>query len=146
MSSTGYSTVLRPDPRLRMLVLLGTAFAVSAGLLVIATLPAAGFTRLGAGMCWLAVVGWKIARLVRGWRRCEVLGIASDGTVTIQGREGPDVAGRLCAGSLVLARVAWLRFETPDGYRWAEPAAGNPRECDAWRRLRVIWRHLGSAE
>jgi len=40
--------------------------------------------------------------------------------------------------------LAWLVLASPDGRRWLALLQGDSRESEQWRRLQVIWRHMGS--
>ena len=50
----------------------------------------------------------------------------------------------LLSGSLVLPGVAWLRISVGTGPAYGELLTGNPRKNEDWRRLLVIWRHIGA--
>ena len=53
------------------------------------------------------------------------------------------VPARLLSGSVVLEKYAWLFIKPRNGCRYAELVRGDSLENQAWRRLQVIWRHLG---
>jgi len=48
------------------------------------------------------------------------------------------------AGSVVLWHFAWLRFRTENGRRHVELMRRKTAQNKDWRRLQVIWRHLGA--
>jgi len=51
---------------------------------------------------------------------------------------------RLLPGSMLLRRVGWIRWDDGCGRQYAELLRGRSRESDDWRRLQVIWRHIGA--
>ena len=55
------------------------------------------------------------------------------------------VAGTDSIRDLVADRIGWLHLKTADGKQFAELICGDCRESDDWRRLQVIWRHIGAA-
>ncbi|MDX1481905.1 MAG: hypothetical protein R3315_09530 [Woeseiaceae bacterium] len=143
-SSATYATELVPDPRLRIVVIVVAAAALGGGLLVIVTLPVAPGWRAGFGAAWCAVSAVRLAQLLRGFARCARLRLAADGSLAVIGAGGPPAQARLLPGSVVLSTCAWLRIGFDDGSASVELLAGNARGDHAWRRLQVIWRHLGA--
>ena len=132
MSSNTYSACLTPDPWLRLVVLISGRLLIAASLVLVLTLP-------------LAAVGrFELQRLRRGQRYCQAIRIFSDGGVEILDPAGDWVPGRLLSGSLVLQTIGWLRLTTDDGMSLVETVRGDARECEQWRRLQVIWRHIGA--
>ncbi len=96
-------------------------------------------------------VGWTLGNAIRllaiyqGYRRCQRIRIDHTGHVVVVAPDGCCVQATLLSGSLVLANVAWLRIESATGRRYFEPLRGRARQSVQWRRLQVIWRHLGAA-
>ena len=97
----------------------------------------------GAGWLWLGS-----SQLFNAWRAftlvCRIR-LHADGSAEIGDPSGAWRCATLGRGSVVLERVAWLRFDVDGGSQIAELLTGNPRKNKDWRRLQVIWRHLGSA-
>ncbi len=48
-------------------------------------------------------------------------------------------------GCVVMRKLAWLRLKPATGARYHELLRRNSLESEQWRRLQVIWRHLGAA-
>ena len=145
MSSTPYSTELDTEPLLRRIVLASGALLTVAGILVITTLPVAPSWR------WLAAGAWclgglrEVLLIAGGYRRYGRIRIDSAGAIRLQGPGGDWTVAELRAGSVVLQRLAWLRFRLPDGSGCGELLRGDTFEDEHWRRFQLVWRHLGGA-
>lgn len=144
MLSNAYFAELRPDPALRCLVLWSGALLAFAGLAVIATLGLPVALRLSGGGVWLAVMGAQVWTLRCGWHRCRALRLYADATLAVLGADGVWRPGRLESDSVVLRRWAWIRLRAASGLAFAEPLRGSCRGSRDWRRLQVIWRHIGA--
>lgn len=143
MSSPAFSTELRPDPRLRALVLASGAGLGALGIVVLVTLPVAGCLRAILVFVWWAVTVRELSVQLAGYARVRVLRLDAGGQVQLGTRDRGWQPARLAAGSIVLGSLAWLRFRTADG-QVAELLAGSCRRDEHWRRLQLIWRHLGA--
>ena len=144
MSSNAYWACLTPDPRLRILVLTSGCCLIAAGLVVILTLPLDAAVRAAACLFW-SVSGYRELRaLRRGYRACSAIRLAPGGELTVCSRDGEWLPGTLLAGSVVLRNLAWLRLRTAAGARTLECLRGDARKSEDWRRLQVIWRHIGA--
>ena len=145
MSSTAYSTCLDADPGLRRLTLvLALAFA-GVGLLLIAMMPAGAFVRGAAAAAWLLVCVRDITGFRRGYGRYRRLSIDQDRQLRLLDVGGNWRPARVLPGSIVLRRYAWLRICDDEGLVFAEPVRGRCRANPEWRRLQVLWRHVGAA-
>lgn len=71
--------------------------------------------------------------------------MSAGGAVEVVGQDGGWRAATLQNGSVVLSEFAWLRIETCDGRKVVELLRGNCRKNKEWRRLQMIWRHLGGS-
>lgn len=145
MSSNVYSAELVPDPALRVLVLLSGIGLGIVGLRLILglALPASA---IGLGVAvWLYFMLSEISVLARQFRISHGLRLYADCSLMRLDQEGRWRPVQLLPGSLVLAKLAWIRYETNGGIRSAELLWGNRRESHDWRRLQVIWRHIGAA-
>ncbi len=120
------------------------AVMLGGGLLVIVTLPLAPAWRWACAAAWLAASVLRLARLLWGFARCDRIRLVADGSLAVTRVRGPAVPARLLPGSVVLSSLAWLRIGFDDGGDSVELLAGDARKSDAWRRLQVIWRHLGA--
>lgn len=110
-----------------------------------ATLPWPLSARFAAALTWCLVCGWELRRIVVAWADCQSLRISAEGEVRVLGRNGEWVRARLLSGSLLLRHWAWIRIHREDGPVGAELLRGSCREGDDWRRLQVIWRHVGDS-
>jgi len=101
--------------------------------------------RLLAAGAWLPIGLLELCRFVQGYRSCERLRVFADGSAATADATGAWRKAKLRPGSVVLDRVAWLRIDAGQGGRFTELLVGNSRKNNEWRRLQVIWRHLGTA-
>ena len=144
MSSTAYSAEIRPDERLRRIVLLSGVVLGVTGVAVILTMPMHPLVLLAACGGWLGFSYSELARLRRGYSRCYRLRFAASGDLWLLGAEGTWQPARLLPGSLLLRRVGWIVLRSAGSGRFAEPIRGHCRKDSDWRRLQVIWRHIGA--
>ncbi len=144
MSSSTYSTELRPDTALRRLVLLsGVLLGVAGGILIVTlTLPV--WLRCVAVAGWFVLTAYELATVSRAYTEYGRLRTDACGEFQVRDRSGAWHAAELLPGSLMLRRAGWIRLATGTGHRFAEPIRGNCRENEDWRRLQVIWRHVGA--
>ena len=144
MSSSTYSVCLTPDPRLRRLIdRSGIAFALF-GVILIWQLPQPLWMLLSGTVAWLAMYAWQIRRLRYGWRACRAIRALPGPTFEVQNRNGDWLPAELKSGSFVIGFVAWLRLSTNDSEEIVELLLRSRRRCNNWRRLQVIWRHIGA--
>ena len=144
MPSNAYSAGFRPDPSLRRIVLGSGVVSGIAGVVVIATLPfPAAF--LGAGVVfWSALMFMRLRHLWRSWSVCRRLRIRAGGEIAVCGPDGTWRDAALLPGGVLLRHWAWLRYRTSSGRIAVELLRGCCRESRDWRRLQVIWRHIGA--
>lgn len=146
MSSRRYSAELQTDLLLRRLVLLTGAGLGLVGLLLTLRLPV-HFAIAGAvALAWSGYFTCQLRKTMRAYAATRGLRIAADGSLRRLDATGRWRPARLLQGSVVLARLAWIRFETEQGAQAAELLGGDPRKSHDWRRLQVIWRHIGAVE
>ena len=144
MSSNTYFADLHPDNSLRLLVLVSGAFLAVVGVALIFALPLHGAASFIGSCTWLVWCGWDLVKVSRGYALCCRLRLRANGDVLLLDPQGNWRAARLLAGSILLRRVGWIRVETELGQHCAEPIRGSCRESVDWRRLQVIWRHIGA--
>jgi hypothetical protein len=114
-----------------LMLILGLALPVSA---------------IGLGVAvWLYWMLSEISVLAREFRVSRGLRLYADCSLTRLDQGGNWRSVQLLPGSVVLAGLAWIRYETRGGVRSAELLRGSRRESHDWRRLQVIWRHIGAA-
>lgn len=145
MSSSTYVADLHPDARLRQLVLLSGTGLSGVGALLIFGLPW-HIAATTAGAClWLAFCARELMILRRSFISCRRFRVMADGAVLLLGEDGDWRAAELAPGSIVLRRLAWIRCRTDRGDCFSELVSGSCRKSDDWRRMQVIWRHIGGA-
>ena len=145
MSSSTFSANLRPDSALRHVVTLsGIALAASGGAIILA-MPLHPALKTAAAIAWLLLSIKELATLRRGFADCKVLRLSADGQLSVLDARGKWQAARILAGTVVLRRFAWIRCSTGRGRQCAELLRGDCRESCDWRRLQVIWQHIGGA-
>ncbi len=140
-----FSTCLRPDPWLRIIVLISGRLLIAAGLVVVLTLQIEVGIRAIAALTWLLVGGRQLQQTERGFASCRAIRLLPDGQIAILDSNDQWLPGRLQSGSVVLGTLAWLRLKTYSGANHVELLRGNCRQDQQWRRLQVIWRHIGAA-
>ncbi len=118
--------------------------ATVVGLVTIVLLSLPLTWRAFAALVWLLLNGRELALFSKGHKRCQRIRIEHSGDVELLAPDGNWTPATLLAGSVVLRRFAWLRFETRDGRRFAELMCCKTAQNKEWRRLQVIWRHLGA--
>ena len=94
---------------------------------------------------WIGLCGYEWLAFWRGYAVGGKLRIAAGGLAERQRRDGTWEPSSLCAGSVVLPRVAWLRIAPRHGRPYAELVGAGNQGSEDWRRLQVIWRHIGAA-
>ena len=144
MSSSAFSAEFSADFRLRCAVLLSGATLAALGLLVIKLLPVHFALRVTGAVAWAVSSGIELSRLRRAYARYVGLRVGHDGAMHVQKRGGGWQAARLLPGSLLLRRMAWIRVQSERGEVFAELLRGECRRSANWRRLHVIWRHIGA--
>ena len=119
---------------------------VIAGIAAIATLPLSLSARMATALTWCVASVWELWRIGTGWADCRALRIFGDGQIRVRGGGDEWVRARLLPGSVLLRRWAWIRVRREDGPVFAELLRGSCRIRHDWRRLQVIWRHVGDWE
>ena len=144
MSSNTFSSDLAPDASLRRIVL-GSGIAGAAGsVAAIAVLPFAVHWRVATCLLWLLICGRDLWLIATAYRSCARMRIMATGEMLVYGRDGCCTGATLGAGSVVLRHFAWLRFRAENGRRHVELLRCTTARNKDWRRLQVIWRHLGA--
>lgn len=144
MSSITYSTELRPDPLLcRIVVLSGVMFS-GIGVVLILRLPLPPFALLLGSVVWLVQSVRELRQIDRDYGRCRRLRLAADGGILLLDIDGNWHTGRFLPGSILLRRIGWIRVKHDERRTGAMLFRGSCRESHDWRRLQVIWRHIGA--
>lgn len=144
MSSCKFEAVLCPEARLRKLLLTISVAATLIGALLIARLPLL-FGYQAAFACLWSLAGWlELKGQCSGVRRVHTIVLYSDGRLEGASADGKREPLQLRPGSVVLARMAWLRLRFANGREYGElltPRAATSRD---WQRLQLVWRQRAS--
>ena len=116
-----------------------------AGLVLVILLAVAIPVKGLLAITWIGLCGYEWLALWRGYATGGKLRIAAGGRVERQRGDGTWEPASLCAGSVVLPRIAWLRVVPQRGRPYAELVCSGNHGSEDWRRLQVIWRHIGAA-
>lgn len=144
MSSISYSTCLTPDPWLRITVLTSGRLLIAAGLILILTLDLDTTIRVVGCVVWFVAGRYEIVAIERGFESCNGVRLSADGEFAILNNDQEWLPVTLLTGSIVLRNYAWLRLQAENGEKFVELLRGNARQSEDWRRLQVIWRHIGA--
>ena len=144
MSSTAYFAEFKPDPHLRRLVAASGVLLGIAGVLVILLLPTDLWMRLAACVVWVVTSAREHRQLQRGWADCRALRFTANGELMVLGADQTWRAARQETGSVLLRKLGWIRLRDHRGVVFGELLSGDDRASPDWRRLQVIWRHVGA--
>jgi hypothetical protein len=144
VSSNTFLIELKPESLLRRIVILYGIGATALGTALIWMLAIEATWRCAAAVVWLVLNGRQLCQIASGHQHCRCIRMGPSGAVQLQGPDGCWFAATLLPGSVVTGRLAWLRFEAEDGRRFAELLRQKCFGNKDWRRLRVIWNHLGA--
>ena len=144
MPSTAYSAELEPDPRLRRLVLASGLALTALGLLLLLTMDLPAWLRAAASFSWTLMSLLEIRSLGRNYSRFQRVRFDASGRWQLRDAAGDWHPAELCAGSLLLRRFGWLRLRIGGGATLVDLCRGDTRTNRDWRRLQVLWRHVGA--
>lgn len=144
MSSSAFSAEFSPGFGLRSIVQLSGVTLAALGLLLILLMPVHVALRVTGAALWVIASSIEFLRLQRAYARYCGLRVRYDGAVHLRERGGDWQAASLLPGSLLLRRLAWIRLRSEHGEVFAELLYGTRRDSRDWRRLHVIWRHIGA--
>ena len=145
MSSAGFEAGLVPMRTCRRFLVLLSAGATLAGVLLILDMPLLPGPKGLFAALWLGAGLAEARAQCRGMRRISRFRISADGSLEGQAPDGGIEALQLMSGSVVLARMAWLRVRFSDGTAYGELLTGDGRVNDDWHRLQLVWRQRASA-
>jgi hypothetical protein len=129
---------------LRRFVQWSAAAMALAGVAVIASLDAPVAARLSAVHVWCVIMACQVGALRRSWGQCAGFRVHADGSVEVRNSAGEWRCGQLEPDGVLLRRWAWIRLRKGSGRPFAEPLRGSCRDSREWRRLQVVWRHVGA--
>ena len=144
MSLPTYSSYLQADDRARIVVIISGQLLALFGCIIILTLDMPAALRATGCVAWWLWTQLEIGRMERGFANCRAVRVHADRSIEILDREMECIPSRLLGGSMVLPNLAWIRYETGNGSTAAELFIGDCRSSNEWRRLQVIWRHVGA--
>jgi len=144
VSSTAYSAEISPDPVLRRIVLWSGVLLGIAGVLAVLILPVSLWVRLALAAGWAGASFLELRQLLRAWRKCCRVRIDSTGEIQLLDDSGRWRGGGLVSGGVLLRKIGWIRLRNHAGAPFGELLAGDSRMSPDWRRLQVIWRHIGA--
>ena len=144
MSSIKYSAELMPDPKLRRFVLATGGLASIGGVLAIATMEIFLSVKIALAMTWCLLSAWNLLLIARRYKSCCRLQLDASGELRVFAADDCCRTATIEPGSVVLQRIAWLRFRTGEGKRHVELLGRESAGTHEWRRFQVIWRHLGA--
>ncbi len=144
MSSTTFSTELRPELQLRDAVQLSGLTTLFLGFLALLLMPVGSVWRVTASLLWLFYCIQELRTIRAAYSQYSAVNIDAIGEVRLVTRSGDYHAAILLPGSVLFPGYAWFRFKTENGLVFGELLRGNSRESKHWRHLQVIWRHIGA--
>ena len=148
MSSNAYLAKISPDPYLRRIVLASGALLALAGVPLIIVLPVDPVLRAAALLLWLALAVQELSRVRAAWYLCHALRFSADGAVAVLMSGQTWQPAHLLSGGILLRKLGWIRLSVrlPTGQKLVlgELLRGDSRKSADWRRLHVIWRHVGA--
>jgi len=114
------------------------------GIVTIFSLPIdARLQALGA-VVWSLQGGVQWTFISSAHKRFRGVRIHGDGTAQLLDNGGEWHAATICKECIVLSTFAWLKLKPAQGGTYCELLRGDSRANKQWRRLQVIWRHLGT--
>jgi len=126
-------------------IVIGTGIAAMAGgVIAIAGLPFAPSWRSLWAALWTIAGCYELKGIADRNKRYRLLRIEQDGNILVTMSDGCCMPATLSAGSVVLGSLAWLRFKAENGRHHVELFCRESPGNKDWRRLQVIWRHLGA--
>ena len=129
---------------MRQIVVAAAWAAMSIGLITIISLPIDSSLRAAGSSIWLLAMGAELMVISSAHKRFGRIRMHSDGRVELYDNEGIWQPAAIGNGCVVLRKLAWLRLKPATGTRYHELLRRNSLESEQWRRLQVIWRHLGA--
>jgi len=117
---------------------------IAAGLALILVLDIDVVLRVAGCLVWVLAGRFELRRLEQGFDACKAIRIDSSGEAMILNSEENWMPATLLTGSVLLRRLAWIRLQDQSGQIFLELISGDARQSQDWRRLQVIWRHIGA--
>ena len=144
MSSIAYFAEIIPDPFLRRIVLWSGVLLCIVAILVILNLPMDLWARLALSVGWAALSVRELRQLRAGWAECRRLRISPDREIAVLQASDEWCEAQWVTGGVLLQKIGWIRVRNRHGVVFGELLCGDVRASPDWRRLQVIWRHVGA--
>jgi hypothetical protein len=128
----------------RIVVLTSGRLLIAAGVTLILVLAIDVPLRALGCLIWVAIGCFELRRLQLGFDSCNGIRIDPNGEIAILNNDQEWVPGTLQTGSVLLRQLGWLRLQSSSGQIFLELIRGDARQSQDWRRLQVIWRHIGA--
>jgi len=96
-------------------------------------------------LVWIAGGRHELVQIERGFESLMAIRLSSIGEIAVLGKDQEWLPVTLQTGSVVLRKFAWLRLRAANGDNFVELLRGDARQSQDWRRLQVIWRHIGAS-
>lgn len=144
LSSTIYCACLTPDTWLRIVVLSSGRVLIAAGTVFILILDQHPIARGIACIAWLSYGRFRLLQIGTGFDACLAIRVYPEGAASVLSSDSVWVSAHLLPGSIMLQKLGWLRLRTDAGLLIQELVRRDGRGDLDWRRLQVIWRHIGA--
>lgn len=115
------------------------------GFILIVMLELNVLIRVVVALVWGALSYLELRQLHQGFKTFGAIRVFPGGAILLQNIDKEWIPADLLTGSLLLRHFGWLRLCSADGCRFVELIRGDSRKSHQWRRLQVIWRHIGAA-
>ncbi len=113
-------------------------------MVIILTLPLEAPIRGCACVLCVALGRFELQRLCAGHDNCLEIRLTAGGDALILDPEQRWHPATLQTGSVLLRNYVWLRLRGANGRLYSELIRGDARKSQDWRRLQLIWRHIGA--
>lgn len=145
MSSRVFVAELSPEPALRRVLAASALIGYLLGIATIGSLPVGGRLGVLGAVVWslLGAAQWFL--ISSAHTRFQKVRIYCDGTAELLDKDGEWHPATISKECIVLPTFAWLKLKPERGGTYCELVRGKSRRNEQWRRLQVIWRHLGTA-
>ena len=114
------------------------------GLLLLLTMNLPGWLRAAASVSWTLMSLLEMLRLGRNYSRFGRVRFDASGRWQVRDATGDWHPAELCPGSILLQRFGWLRLRISGAATLVELCRGDALTNRDWRRLQVLWRHVGA--
>ena len=145
MSSATFAIELQPSSLLRGLLFCCGALAAITGVVLLAGLPLPAYWRAPLALLWLGLSAWELRLQIRGGQKVQKIRLDAGGAVSARDPDGDWLPVSLRSGSVVLAQLAWLCLELPDGGYYGELLYRGGQKRSDWHGLQLMWRQRRGA-